>query len=65
MKSLEVGERKLEAGLESKGRGEKMERGKEEMGEVGGRGASPFLGGLQGGKVQLVFSQGSLSTCFP
>ena len=65
MKSLEVGERKLEAGLESKGRGEKMERGKEEMGEVGGRGASPFLGGLQDGEVQLVFSQGSLSTCFP
>lgn len=41
-----------------------MERGKEKMGEVGGKGASPFLGRLQGGEVQPVFSQGSLST-FP
>lgn len=51
VKSLEVGKRKPEAGLEARGRGEKVERGKEEMGEAGGRGASPFLGGQQGGEV--------------
>lgn len=61
MKSLEAGKRKLEVGLEAKGRGEKRERGKEEMEEVGERVASPFLGGLQGWEGQLVFSPGSLS----
>lgn len=61
MKSLEAGKRKLEAGLEAKGKGEKRERGKEEMEEVGETVASPFLGGLQGWEGQPVFSQGSLS----
>lgn len=65
VKSLEAGKRKLEAGLEAKGRGEKKERGKEEMEEVGQRVASPFLGGLQGGGGQPVFSQGSLRACVP
>lgn len=60
VKSLEAGKRKLEAGLEAKGRGENRERGKE-MGEVGERVASLFLGGLQGGEGQPVFSLGSLS----
>lgn len=35
-----------------------MERGKEEMGEVGGRGAPPFLGGLQGGRFNWCFPKG-------